>query len=191
MNKEEKFKVLLSQLKMTDAFPAELEGCTLERLDISQKERQWFFHIKSPVIFPADVYMHFQNEMKQAFGHIATVDFQITAADQSDKLDKVQDYLHHCVEQTALSPNLKRQLKQKKYTFSGDVIRFIVNNEVEQQHLEKSCNGSLLKAFKKAGFHFDKIIFEIDDRDQQRELESLEATIRRKIQPVLSRHVNG
>ncbi|TDL97761.1 PolC-type DNA polymerase III [Macrococcus brunensis] len=177
MNKEEKFKVLLSQLKMTEAFPAELDGCTLERLDISEKERQWFFHIKSPVIFPADVYMHFLNEMKNAFGHIATVDFQILAADQSDKLDKVKDYLHHCVEQTALSPNLKRQLKQKKYIFSGDVIRFIVNNEVEQQHLEKSCNGSLLKAFKKAGFHFDKIVFEIDDMDQQRELESLEATI--------------
>ncbi|WRN52334.1 hypothetical protein UM764_10090 [Staphylococcus aureus] len=72
--------------------------------------------------------------------------------------------------QTALSPKVKGQLKQKKLIMSGKVLKVMVSNDIERNHFDKACNGSLIKAFRNCGFDIDKIIFETNDNDQEQKL---------------------
>ena len=60
---------------------------------------------------------------------------------------------------------------------SGKVLKVMVSNDIERNHFDKACNGSLIKAFRNCGFDIDKIIFETNDNDQEQNLASLEAHI--------------
>ncbi|WP_163288497.1 hypothetical protein, partial [Enterobacter hormaechei] len=50
-------------------------------------------------------------------------------------------YFGHCIDQTALSPKVKGQLKQKKLIMSGKVLKVMVSNDIERNHFDKACNG--------------------------------------------------
>ena len=51
------------------------------------------------------------------------------------------------VEHTALSPKVKGQLKQKRLIMSGNVLKVMTSNDIERNHFDKVCNGSLVKLF--------------------------------------------
>ena len=85
----------------------------------------------------------------------------------------------HCIDQTGLSP-VKGQLKQKKLIMSGNVIKVLVSNDIERNHFDKGCNGSLVKAFQKCGFNIDKVVFETDTSNHDDDLASLEAHIQQE-----------
>ncbi len=46
-------------------------------------------------------------------------------------------------------------------------LEVMVSNDIEPNHFDKACNGSLIKAFINCGFDIDKIIFETNDNDQE------------------------
>ncbi|WP_414051321.1 PolC-type DNA polymerase III [Macrococcus animalis] len=174
----EKFKVLLTQLGITDLFESSIiENAELSRIDISKAERKWHMYFVFQEHLPFQLFNMLSSKMKEHFAHIADVQFEINVTDDSSLTERIIEYIPYAIDQTAMSPSLKGQLKNKKYTFSGNILKFQVVNEIEQNHFEKSCNGRLLAAFKQAGFNMQQIIFETSDDDQIRELASLEAHI--------------
>ncbi|MGV2874353.1 PolC-type DNA polymerase III [Macrococcus capreoli] len=174
----EKIKVLFTQLGITDLFEAEMiEGAALKRIDISKAERKWHLYLEFQEHLPYQLYNVLNSKMKEHFAHIADVSFDIQVKDDSRLIDRIVEYIPYAIDQTTMSPSLKGQLKNKKFSFSGDVLKFQVVNEIEQRHFEKSCNGKLLAAFKQAGFNLQQIVFETSDDDHLRELASLEAHI--------------
>ena len=44
---------------------------------------------------------------------------------------------------------------------SGNVIKVLVSNDIERNHFDKACNGSLVKAFQKCGFNIDLSLIHI------------------------------
>ncbi|WP_414056102.1 PolC-type DNA polymerase III [Macrococcus equi] len=174
----EKFKVLLTQLGITDLFESDfVNNSKLSRIDISKADRIWHMYFELPEHLTYQLFNILQSKMTEHFASIANVTFEISVVDDSKLTDRINEYIPYAIDQTTMSPSLKGQLKNKKYTFSGDVLKFNVVNEIEQQHFEKSCNGKLLKAFQFAGFNLKDIIFETSDDDHLRELASLEAHI--------------
>ncbi|WP_414049486.1 PolC-type DNA polymerase III [Macrococcus animalis] len=174
----EKFKVLLTQLGITDLFESSIiENAELSRIDISKAERKWHMYFVFQEHLPFQLFNMLSSKMKEHFAHIADVQFEINVTDDSRLTERIIEYIPYAIDQTAMSPSLKGQLKNKKYTFSGNILKFQVVNEIEQNHFEKSCNGRLLATFKQAGFNMQQIIFETSDDDQIRELASLEAHI--------------
>ena len=116
---------------------------------------------------------------------IAKVDWHFTIQDTSNQDEHAIKYFGHCIEHTALSPKVKGQLKQKRLIMSGNVLKVMTSNDIERNHFDKVCNGSLVKAFRKCGFDIDKVVFETDDSSSYDDLASLEAHIQEEDEKVL------
>ncbi|MCC3736607.1 PolC-type DNA polymerase III [Staphylococcus hominis] len=183
MTSQEKFKVLADQIKISNQLDKEiLEKGELTRIDVSNKNRSWEFQITLPYFLSNEDYLIFTHAIKEEFKDIAHVDWHFTIQNTSNQDEHVIKYFGHCIEHTALSPKVKGQLKQKRLIMSGNVLKIMTSNDIERNHFDKVCNGSLVKAFQKCGFDIDKVIFETDDSNRDEDLASLEAHIQEEDQ---------
>jgi len=177
INNNEKFKVLLKQLQIEDLFTIpDLDEAELTKIDVYKHDRRWHMYFKFHTHLPYELFALLKSKIKEHFEHIATVTFEIEVLDALDT-EKLCAYIPYAIDQTNMSPSLKHQLNSKPFTFSGDILKFHVTNEIEKVHFEKNCNGTLLKAFKDVGFNVSRCIFEVSDNAEQEELASLEAYI--------------
>ncbi|MGV3243814.1 PolC-type DNA polymerase III [Staphylococcus sp. 11261D007BR] len=183
LHKQDKFKILLKQLNMLDHFDeAFVEEGELTRVDVSEKSRAWTFHITLPYFISYEDYAVFTHALQDTFQHIAQVDWYFKVKNTSSQDEHLLKYFGDCIEQTALSPKVKGQLKQKKIIMSGDVVKVLVQNDIERNHFDKTCNGSLIKALQRCGFDIKQVVFETDDSSQDDDLASLEAHIQQEDQ---------
>ena len=183
MTSQEKFRVLANQIKISNQLDKEiLEKGELTRIDVSNKNRSWEFQITLPYFLSNEDYLIFTHAIKEEFKDIAHVDWHFTIQNTSNQDEHVIKYFGHCIEHTALSPKVKGQLKQKRLIMSGNVLKVMTSNDIERNHFDKVCNGSLVKAFQKCGFDIDKVIFETDDSNRDEDLASLEAHIQEEDQ---------
>ncbi|WP_145452910.1 PolC-type DNA polymerase III [Staphylococcus hominis] len=183
MTSQEKFRVLADQIKISNQLDKEiLEKGELTRIDVSNKNRSWEFQITLPYFLSNEDYLIFTHAIKEEFKDIAHVDWHFTIQNTSNQDEHVIKYFGHCIEHTALSPKVKGQLKQKRLIMSGNVLKIMTSNDIERNHFDKVCNGSLVKAFQKCGFDIDKVIFETDDSNRGEDLASLEAHIQEEDQ---------
>ena len=183
MTSQEKFRVLADQIKISNQLDKEiLEKGELTRIDVSNKNRSWEFQITLPYFLSNEDYLIFTHAIKEEFKDIAYVDWHFTIQNTSNQDEHVIKYFGHCIEHTALSPKVKGQLKQKRLIMSGNVLKIMTSNDIERNHFDKVCNGSLVKAFQKCGFDIDKVIFETDDSNRDEDLASLEAHIQEEDQ---------
>ncbi|PTK33785.1 PolC-type DNA polymerase III [Staphylococcus hominis] len=183
MTSQEKFRVLDDQIKISNQLDKEiLEKGELTRIDVSNKNRSWEFQITLPYFLSNEDYLIFTHAIKEEFKDIAHVDWHFTIQNTSNQDEHVIKYFGHCIEHTALSPKVKGQLKQKRLIMSGNVLKIMTSNDIERNHFDKVCNGSLVKAFQKCGFDIDKVIFETDDSNRDEDLASLEAHIQEEDQ---------
>ncbi len=183
MTSQEKFRVLADQIKISNQLDKEiLEKGELTRIDVSNKNRSWEFQITLPYFLSNEDYLIFTHAIKEEFKDIAHVDWHFTIQNTSNQDEHVIKYFGHCIEHIALSPKVKGQLKQKRLIMSGNVLKVMTSNDIERNHFDKVCNGSLVKAFQKCGFDIDKVIFETDDSNRDEDLASLEAHIQEEDQ---------
>lgn len=183
MTSQEKFRVLADQIKISNQLDKEiLEKGELTRIDVSNKNRSWEFQITLPYFLSNEDYLIFTHAIKEEFKDIAHVDWHFTIQNTSNQDEHVIKYFGDCIEHTALSPKVKGQLKQKRLIMSGNVLKIMTSNDIERNHFDKVCNGSLVKAFQKCGFDIDKVIFETDDSNRDEDLASLEAHIQEEDQ---------
>ncbi|RIL73234.1 PolC-type DNA polymerase III [Staphylococcus devriesei] len=178
MTSQEKFRVLAEQIKMSEQLDKEIiEQGELTRVNVSNKNRTWEFQITLPHFLSNEDYLIFTNAITEEFKEIAKVDWHFTIQNTSNQDEHALKYFGHCIEHTALSPKVKGQLKQKRLIMSGNVLKIMTSNDIERNHFDKVCNGSLVKAFQKCGFNIDKVVFETDDSSSDDDLASLEAHI--------------
>ena len=178
MTNQEKFKVLADQIKVSNQLDQTIiEKGELTRVNVSNKNRTWEFQITLPYFLSHEDYLIFTNAITEEFKEIAKVDWHFTIQDTSNQDEHAIKYFGHCIEHTALSPKVKGQLKQKRLIMSGNVLKVMTSNDIERNHFDKVCNGSLVKAFRKCGFDIDKVVFETDDSSSYDDLASLEAHI--------------
>ena len=63
-------------------------------------------------------YLLFLNAIEQEFKDIANVTCRFTVTNGTNQDEHAIKYFGHCIDQTALSPKVKGQLKQKKLIMS-------------------------------------------------------------------------
>ena len=178
MTNQEKFKILADQIKITNHLEPEiLEQSELTRVDVKTTDRTWVFQITLPHFLSIEDYLLFTGAITEEFKSIANVECNITINNKSNQDEYAIKYFNHCIDQTQLSPKVKGQLKQKRLIMSGDVLKVTCQNDVERDHFDKACNGSLVKAFQQCGFDISKIVFETDSVGNEDDLASLEAHI--------------
>ena len=183
MTNQEKFKVLVDQIKMENQLDASfIEQSELTRLDVSTSKRTWLFQFVFPYFLSVEDYLLFTHAVKEEFSPIAEVDYNISVRDTTPQDELAIKYFSHCIDQTQLSPKVKGQLKQKKLIMSGNVLKVVCQNDIERQHFDKACNGHLTDAYKKCGFDINQVIFETDDTENDENLASLEAHIQEEDQ---------
>ena len=181
MTNQEKFKVLADQIKISNQLESDiLQEGELTRIDVSNKNRTWEFQISLPRFLSHEDYLLFTHAIEEEFKEIATVTIHFSIKDTHNQDEHALKYFAHCIDQTGLSPKVKGQLKQKKLIMSGNVIKVLVSNDIERNHFDKGCNGSLVKAFQKCGFNIDKVVFETDTSNHDDDLASLEAHIQQE-----------
>ncbi|UXR77511.1 PolC-type DNA polymerase III [Staphylococcus sp. IVB6227] len=178
---QEKFRILLKQLNMLDHFDEEMVAeSALTRVDVSEKTRKWTFHITLPYVMRYEDYAVFTHAMKETFKDIVEVKWQIRVQSSANQDEHLLKYFGDCIDQTALSPKVKGQLRQKRIIISGNIVKVLVQNDIERNHFDKVCNGSLVKALKQCGFDVYKVVFETDTSGQDDDLASLEAHIQQE-----------
>ena len=181
MTNREKFKVLADQIKISNQLEQDiLEQGELTRIDVSNKNRTWTFQISLPHFLSHEDYLLFTHAIEEEFKEIATVAIDFSIKDTNNQDEFALKYFGHCIDQTRLSPKVKGQLKQKKLIMSGNVLKVLVSNDIERNHFDKACNGSLVKAFRQCGFEIDKVVFETDSANHDDDLASLEAHIQQE-----------
>ena len=181
MTNREKFKVLADQIKISNQLEQDiLEQGELTRIDVSNKNRTWTFQISLPHFLSHEDYLLFTHAIEEEFKEIATVAIDFSIKDTNNQDEFALKYFGHCIDQTRLSPKVKGQLKQKKLIMSGNVLKVLVSNDIERNHFDKACNGSLIKAFRQCGFEIDKVVFETDTTNHDDDLASLEAHIQQE-----------
>lgn len=181
MTNREKFKVLADQIKISNQLEQDiLEQGELTRIDVSNKNRTWTFQISLPHFLSHEDYLLFTHAIEEEFKEIATVAIDFSIKDTNNQDEFALKYFGHCIDQTRLSPKVKGQLKQKKLIMSGNVLKVLVSNDIERNHFDKACNGSLVKAFRQCGFEIDKVVFETGSTNHDDDLASLEAHIQQE-----------
>lgn len=114
MTNQEKFKVLADQIKIANQLEQDIiEQGELMRIDVSKKNRTWDFQIKLPRFLSKEDYLIFTHAIVEEFKEIATVQWHFTIADTHNQDEFAIKYFDYCIDQTALSPKVKGQLKQK------------------------------------------------------------------------------
>ena len=100
----------------------------------------------TPTFLSHEDYLLFTHAIEEEFKEIATVAIDFSIKDTNNQDEFALKYFGHCIDQTRLSPKVKGQLKQK-LIMSGNVLKVLVSNDIERNHFDKACNGSLVKAF--------------------------------------------
>ncbi|WP_409327827.1 PolC-type DNA polymerase III [Staphylococcus pseudoxylosus] len=178
MTNEEKFKILADQIKIAEHLDSEiLTKSELTRVDVKTVDRSWVFQITFPYFLAIEDYLLFTSAITEEFKSIAEVKCNITIKDKANQDEYAIKYFSHCIDQTKLSPKVKGQLKQKRLIMSGDILKVMCQNDVERDHFDKACNGSLIAAYQQCGFSISKVVFETDSAVNNGDLASLEAHI--------------
>ena len=153
MTNEEKFKILADQIKIAEHLDSEiLTKSELTRVDVKAVDRSWVFQITFPYFLTIEDYLLFTSAITEEFKTIAEVKCNITIKDKANQDEYAIKYFSHCIDQTKLSPKVKGQLKQKRLIMSGDILKVMCQNDVERDHFDKACNGSLIAAYQQCGF---------------------------------------
>lgn len=156
-----KLQHLLQQLDMTaDEYVRHFEQATLERVTVHKKSRVWQFTIQLERVLPMDVFIVFQERIRQAFSAIATIRLKFTT--RSDEVDEtlIGQYWPFVIETLSdMSPPIRERLTSQQPQIVGRKMTLQCVNNMEQQTLRQKYQELITAAY--TDFGFPKIAMDI------------------------------
>lgn len=156
-----KLQHLLQQLEMTgDEYIRHFEHATLERVNVHKKSRVWQFTIQIESVLPIDVFMVFQERIRQAFSAIATIRLQFKT--RSEEVDEVLigHYWPFVIEALSdMSPPIRQRLTGQQPTIVGRKMTIQCVSVLEQQTLRQKYQELITDVY--SDFGFPKIAMEV------------------------------
>src|SRR5699024_6874340 len=176
-----KLQHLLQQLDMTeDEYVRHFEQATLERVNVHKKSRVWQFTIQLEQVLPIDVFIVFQERIRQAFLAIATIRLQFKT--RSDEVDEtlIRQYWPFVLEALSdMSPPIRQRLTSQQPDVAGRKITLQCGNAMEQQTLRQKYQQLITDVY--TDFGFPKIAMDIQMVDNaQAEEEARQAFLRER-----------
>ncbi|KIL47753.1 PolC-type DNA polymerase III [Jeotgalibacillus campisalis] len=154
LTKKEKFRLLLTQLNMTDnEYMNYFEDAEINRLAVHKNSKKWHFHFLFTEIVPCAVMTEFTTRLTQSFQHIAQVDFTIMTVSSDLSEEKITDYWSTCLrELQGIAPPLLSLLNNQVPVINGNRLLVKVSNETEGMQIKNKYSELLCSAFSKWGF---------------------------------------
>lgn len=167
--KEQKFQLLMEQLKMPDDIVQEhFQAGILHKLQLIQDKKQWIFHLEIKRPIPSDIYELFLTRLAESFSHLAEPFARFTYRETVNTEQLFNDYWPLFLKQhRAILNGLYSRLLQKAPQWQGEQIQLTVFNDIEKQLCQKKIEP-LAHQFYNQLFPFNKrFIYEIVETDEQ------------------------
>jgi DNA polymerase III subunit alpha, Gram-positive type len=146
---KERFQLLLRQTGIPEDFCKQYfaEG-SIERLELSRKNKQWTFYIHLPEQLPCLVYRAFIQRLTTTFAHLAVVDCSVSYEKEIDLPWFIQEYWDYLIEQLAsLVSTFAASLKDVKPALEGTKLTLPVANEIARSMMKKKEIDVLIASF--------------------------------------------
>ncbi|MBB6452886.1 DNA polymerase-3 subunit alpha (Gram-positive type) [Salirhabdus euzebyi] len=153
VSNKEKMLILLEQIQLpADMITPYFQEASLQKLTVFKQEKKWVFKFHFPEILPPDVYQLFDAKLREAFTHIATVDFRIDVANQIFTEDYLSGYWTSFIQSISnLSPAYKDVLFNQIPRMDGKKLTVSARNEAEGHAIKKRLEQPLQQFFEKVG----------------------------------------
>ena len=159
-------KKIINQLSVEDKgiFSPELDDAKLLRIDISQKNQKWIFHIHTPKVITFDIFKCFFDALTENYERFGGAEIVISTDSEETTQEMIQSYwqfvISHLKEESVLSTqNLMSQIP----TLEGDTVFLHCPNELVQSHFTQNFSTKLQEAFVHLGF--PKLHFQMSVND--------------------------
>lgn len=159
-------KKIIDQLSVEDKgiFSPELDDAKLLRIDISQKNQKWIFHIHTPKVVTFEIFKCFFDALTENYERFGGADIIISTDSEETTQEMIQSYwkfvISHLKEESVLSTqNLMSQIP----TLEGDTVFLHCPNELVQSHFTQNFSTKLQEAFVHLGFQ--KLHFQMSVND--------------------------
>ncbi|MBO8155199.1 MAG: PolC-type DNA polymerase III [Bacillaceae bacterium] len=153
---EEKMKILLDQLQLTDDMTNYFEQARLEKLTVYSQDKKWHFHISVPKSLPANVYELFKGKLKEAFLHIVpVVELSLEAEDKEIGEEDVRQYWKIFLNSLPdLSPVFRELLQQQIPQLEGNKLKLFARHDTEAIAIKKRLEKPFQIFCKNAGLTY-------------------------------------
>ncbi len=159
-------KKIIDQLSVEDKgiFSPELDDAKLLRIDISQKNQKWIFHIHTPKVVTFEIFKCFFYALTENYERFGGAEIVISTDSEETTQEMIQSYwrfvIGHLKEESVLSTqNLMSQVP----TLEGDTVFLHCPNELVQSHFTQNFSTKLQEAFVHLGF--PKLHFQMSVND--------------------------
>lgn len=132
---QEKLKILLTQIGLTDQEKTYFENGLLERISCKKGEKNYCFFLTLKELLPPSIAHIFFMKLYNTYESIG----EVTATFKVEQIDstKIIEYYEYLLDQyTKNSPSLQI-LKDYQAEYQNDILTVVVANKLEQEQLEK------------------------------------------------------
>lgn len=152
--KQERFRLLLQQLQLTDdTIVQQFHQAKIDKVVIDKKLRLWHFYFLFENIIPFQLFQLFTRKLEQAFTHIASVSYTVNVKQfvHSDQL--VIDYWKKCIQGLdGMAPPLLKLLSEQLPTIEGNKLIIQVKNEMEKLAIKRKYAEQIVEQYQSFGF---------------------------------------
>ncbi|WP_112180879.1 PolC-type DNA polymerase III [Paraliobacillus zengyii] len=179
ISSNDKMKVLLEQINLTDPEDTYFSESQLTKLEVFKAEKRWHFHIQIKQILPAKTYRLFCLKLQETFSHIASVDWTLYAENKNMINEEVSAYWQDFIGSVGdLSPAYKDLVEKQQPQINGNKIIVTARNDAEANALRKRLEPAFRTYCNKIGAMAYTLLVdaktEIEDIKKFREQKALE-----------------
>ncbi|KIL44923.1 PolC-type DNA polymerase III [Jeotgalibacillus soli] len=174
LTKREKFRLLLTQLELTeDLYARHFEEAEIDRLSIHKASKTWHFHFLIKQIVPSNLIIEFTKRLRQSFQHVANVNYSFRTVGGEFDQERILDYWETCLQELqGISPPLLSLLTKQKPIINGNRITVSVSNETEGMQIKRKYADTLCSAFSLYGFPPLTLQTEVSETNSTEEYEA-------------------
>ncbi|HJV46706.1 MAG TPA: PolC-type DNA polymerase III [Bacillota bacterium] len=145
IEQKERFQLLLRQTDIPEEFCNQYftEG-SIERLELSRKNKQWTFYVRLQEMLPCSVYRAFIQRLTTSFAHLAIVECYISYESQLDLPNFITEYWDYLIEQLTSQTSSQGTLREVQPTVEGIKVIIPVGNEIALNMMKKKELDRLL-----------------------------------------------
>jgi len=127
-DKNKRFNVLMELANIPiDWITEYLEGATIEKVELSRKNKEWTFHFNIPTLVPNEIFGQIEKLIIQSLQHIAKINFNIRYTNV-DEVDVLTEYWNEIIRPFINKPSIYNFLKKANWELKNNSLVVYVTN---------------------------------------------------------------
>ncbi|WP_102028253.1 PolC-type DNA polymerase III [Salirhabdus sp. Marseille-P4669] len=145
VSNREKMQILLEQIQLSEELVSKyFSTASIKKLAVWKQEKKWKFTFEIPEVLPPDAFQVFHVKLRDAFAHIASVDFIFETENKQFHPDYLAGYWQCFLSSIpSLSPAYVNILQQQTPKLAGQKLNIVTRNEAEASSIKKRLEQPL------------------------------------------------